>query len=47
MKMRDEYTCPLELTHDAIKGKWKFVAHVILDDQHRTDSSLLGAHHRP
>ena len=23
MKMRDEYTCPLELTHDAIKGKWK------------------------
>lgn len=23
MKMRDEYTCPLELTHDIIKGKWK------------------------
>lgn len=23
MKMRDEYTCPLELTHDAIRGKWK------------------------
>ena len=23
MKMRDEYTCPLELTHDMIKGKWK------------------------
>lgn len=23
MKMRDEYTCPLELTHDLIKGKWK------------------------
>lgn len=23
MKLRDEYTCPLELTHDLIKGKWK------------------------
>lgn len=23
MKTRVEYTCPLELTHDMIKGKWK------------------------
>lgn len=23
MKLRDEYTCPLELIHDMIKGKWK------------------------
>ena len=23
MKMRDDYTCPLELVHDMIKGKWK------------------------
>lgn len=23
MKIRDIYTCPLELTHDMIKGKWK------------------------
>ena len=23
MKMRDRYTCPLELTHDIIRGKWK------------------------
>lgn len=23
MKIRKEYTCPLELTHDLIKGKWK------------------------
>ncbi|MEG0944887.1 MAG: transcriptional regulator, partial [Angelakisella sp.] len=23
MKLRSEYTCPLELTHDMIKGKWK------------------------
>lgn len=23
LKKRDEYTCPLEMTHDIIKGKWK------------------------
>lgn len=23
MKMRSEYNCPLELTYDMIKGKWK------------------------
>ncbi|MHA6529419.1 winged helix-turn-helix transcriptional regulator [Paenibacillus sp. BAC0078] len=23
MKIRDSYTCPLELTHDIIRGKWK------------------------
>ena len=23
MKMRQDYTCPLELTHDMIRGKWK------------------------
>lgn len=23
MKMREEFTCPLELAHDMIKGKWK------------------------
>ena len=23
MKMREEFTCPLELVHDMIKGKWK------------------------
>lgn len=23
MKLREEYTCPLELTHDITKGKWK------------------------
>lgn len=23
MKKRTEYTCPLEMTHDIIKGKWK------------------------
>lgn len=25
MKLRKEYTCPLELTHDMIKGKWKTI----------------------
>ena len=23
MKLRSNYTCPLEMTHDIIKGKWK------------------------
>lgn len=23
MKLREQYTCPLELTHDMLKGKWK------------------------
>lgn len=23
MKLRNDYTCPLEMTHDIIKGKWK------------------------
>lgn len=23
MKLRNEYTCPLEMTHDIVKGKWK------------------------
>lgn len=23
MIIRDEYTCPLELTHDITRGKWK------------------------
>lgn len=25
MKLRDDYTCPLELVHDMIKGKWKTI----------------------
>lgn len=25
MKLRESYTCPLELTHDMIKGKWKTI----------------------
>lgn len=25
MKLRTQYTCPLELVHDMIKGKWKSI----------------------
>ncbi len=25
MKIREDYTCPLEIVHDIIKGKWKSI----------------------
>jgi len=25
MKLRNQYTCPLEIVHDIIKGKWKTI----------------------
>jgi len=25
MKVRNEYTCPLEIVHDMVKGKWKTI----------------------
>lgn len=25
MKIRDNYTCPLEIVHDLVKGKWKTI----------------------
>jgi DNA-binding HxlR family transcriptional regulator len=25
MKIRDDYTCPLEIVHDIIRGKWKTI----------------------
>lgn len=25
MKIRSDYTCPLEVVHDFIKGKWKTI----------------------
>jgi len=40
MKMREEYTCPLELTHDIIKGKWKPVILWQLSKGARSLSSL-------
>lgn len=37
MKIREEYTCPLELTHDITKGKWK---PIILWQLGKCDASL-------
>lgn len=37
MKPRSTYTCPLELTHDIIKGKWK---PMILWQLSKSDCSL-------
>ncbi len=25
MKIREDYTCPLEIVHDILKGKWKSI----------------------
>jgi DNA-binding HxlR family transcriptional regulator len=25
MKIRDDYTCPLEIVHDIVRGKWKTI----------------------
>jgi len=38
MKLRNEYTCPLELTHDIIRGKWK---PIILWQLGKGSSSLI------
>lgn len=38
MKLRTEYTCPLELVHDMIKGKWKTV--IIWQLKYRERASL-------
>lgn len=37
MKMREQYTCPLELAHDMIRGKWK---PIILWQLSKADQSL-------
>ncbi len=37
MKLRDEYTCPLELVQDMTKGKWKCI---IMWRLHHAPSSL-------
>lgn len=41
MKIRSEYTCPLELTHDIIRGKWK---PIILWQLGKGPSSLSSLH---
>lgn len=38
MKIRKEITCPLEITHDIIKGKWKTV---ILYQLHHLETASL------
>lgn len=38
MKIRKEYTCPLEIVHDILKGKWKTV--IIWQLKYRERASL-------
>lgn len=40
MKMREEYTCPLEIVHDIIRGKWKTIIIYQLRNGRRTFSEL-------
>ena len=40
MKLRDKYTCPLEITHDIIKGKWKPIILWVLKDGDKSLSYL-------
>lgn len=36
MKIRERYTCPLEIVHDVIKGKWKTI--ILFQLQYRAAS---------
>ena len=40
MKIRDTYTCPLEIVHDIIKGKWKTIIIYELRNGNRSLSEL-------
>ena len=40
MKLRKEYTCPLEIVHDIIKGKWKTIILFQLRDGAKSLSEL-------
>lgn len=42
MKVRKDYTCPLELVHDLIKGKWKTI---IIFNLGKGKQSLSGLRH--
>lgn len=35
MKIRSEFTCPLELVHDMVKGKWKLINRNLLGGLYR------------
>lgn len=43
MKLRNDYTCPLEIVHDIIKGKWKTIIIFQLRDGKQSFVQLL--HH--
>ncbi|MGL4818760.1 MAG: winged helix-turn-helix transcriptional regulator, partial [Bacilli bacterium] len=43
MRIRSECTCPLEIVHDIIKGKWKMV---ILWQLHYHERASLATLHR-
>ena len=40
MKIRDDYTCPLEIVHDIIKGKWKTIILYQMKDGPKSLSEL-------
>ena len=40
MKIRNDYTCPLEIVHDIIKGKWKTIILFQLKDGPKSLSEL-------
>ena len=40
MKIRTDYTCPLEIVHDIVKGKWKTIILYQMKDGVRTLSEL-------
>jgi DNA-binding HxlR family transcriptional regulator len=40
VKLRNDYTCPLEITHDIIKGKWKSIIIFSLRDGEKSLSYL-------
>ena len=40
MKIREKYTCPLELTHDITRGKWKPIILWQLKNEKKSLSSL-------
>ena len=45
MKIREDYTCPLEIVHDLIKGKWKTIIMLGLKDGPNSLSELEHAIH--
>lgn len=40
MKIRTDYTCPLEIVHDIIKGKWKTIILYTMKNEKKTLSEL-------